>query len=295
MEIVLEEDNNTNHVFHIPKPIQRLLKNKQAKKILLQELVKLKKSLSGVPGDNVQKLYEQLRLDELSRQRLNSKKWHIKVRGIQELAIMNQFADSSNILSLTNNDNTMVRMEAQTAMVHLKKYKGLGFFNTLTYPVSEWHQMNLLQLLSNYPVAPVHGIKNWLQSSNTSVVQFALKLIGEQHAEEFCDEVINCLDDFDIGVRLSAILCLGNILSVSAIEALKKHFPNEENKELQQCIINQLQKTETEEETQSYNDLQPNKDTDIELVSHSTINHPVKDEKSFVGHLLQLKLISSIR
>lgn len=170
MKIVLEEPDNADHIFDIPDWIALLLKNKLAKNVLLQELIKLKKSLSGVSGNNVRKIYEQLRLDELSRQRMRSKKWHLKAQGIQELAIMNQHTDGSNILSLTNHKHPMVRMEAQTAMVRLKKYKGLNFFNTLSYPITEWQQVNLLQLLVNQPVAPVHAINNWLQSSNAPVL-----------------------------------------------------------------------------------------------------------------------------
>lgn len=283
MEIILEEPDNPRHVFTIPAKTRQLFKKKLAKKVLLQELIKLKKSLSGIPGNNVQKLYEQLRLDVLSRQKMSSKKWHIKVQGIQELAIMNQHTDGSNILSLTNHSHPIVRMEAQTAMVRLKKYKGLNFLNTLSFPITDWHQMNLLQLLASQPVTPVNGIKNWLQSSNTSVVQFSLKLIGEQHAEEFCDEVINCLDDFDINVRTSAILCLGEILSISAVEALKKHFYLEENKELQLCIINQLQKTGAASEFQFFINLQLNEDADIKLASHNTILHLLQNKRLFAA------------
>lgn len=281
-EIILEE-RKVNQVFDVPEKIQQLLKQKLAKEVLLQELIKLKKSLSGVPGNNAQKLYEQLRLDQLSRQRLSSKRWHIKAQGIQELAIMNQHSNSSDILRLTNNKHPMLRMEAQTALVRLQKYKGLNFFNTLTYPLSEWHQVNLLQLLSNLPVTHVHGISDWLQSCISSVVQFALKLIGEQHAEEFCDEVIKCLGDFDIGVRRCAILCLGEILLGYAIEALKKHFPKEENKELQLCIISQLQKTGAQSEIKFLIDLQLIEDSDIKLASENTILYLLKNKKSFVA------------
>lgn len=283
MEIILEEPGSAGYVFNILPRIQQLLKKKLAKKVLLEELIKLKKSLSGIPGSNVQRLYEQLHLDMISRKRMSSKKWHIKVQGIQELAIMNQYADGSEILSLTNHDHPMVRMEAQTAMVRLKKYKGLNFLNSLSFPITDWHQMNLLQLLSNQPVTPVHGIRNWLQSSNSSVVQFSLKLIGEQHAEEFCDEVINCLDDFDVSVRRCAIVCLGEILSVLAVEALKKHFHTEENKELQLCIISQLKKTGTESEFKFFINLQLNEDADIKLASHNTILYLLKNKRSFAA------------
>jgi hypothetical protein len=196
---------------------------------------------------------------------------------------MNQYCESVSILNLTNHSHPIVRMEAQTAIVHLQKYKGLSFLNTLTYPLTEWHQVNLLQLLAQQPLVSVPGISNWLQSCNASVVQFALKLIGEQHAEEFCGEVINLLYDNNINVRRCAILCLGEILSGEAIDALKKHFPNEKIKELKLCIISQLQKSNMESEFQFFLDLQLNKDTDIKLASHNTILDLLKNRRPFLA------------
>ena len=283
MEIILEENGDPNKPFNISAHIKYLLKKKLAKKVLLHEFIKLKKSLSGVPGDNVQKLYEQLGLNELSRARMNSKKWHLKAKGIQELAIMNQISYSPAILSLTNHKHPMVRMEAQTAMVHLHKYKGLDFFNNCTYPVTEWHQVNLLHLLSHQPVARVHGISNWLQSDNNTVVQFTLKLIGEQNAEEFCEEVVNLLYNNNLDVRRCAILCLGEILSDQAIEGLKKHFSKEKSKELKLCIISQLQKADAESTFKFFIDLQLNKDAEIKLVSHNIILNLIKDKRPILA------------
>lgn len=283
MEIILEENVDFNKPLNIPVNIKYLLRKKLAKKVLLHELVKLKKSLSGIPGDNVQKLYEQFHLDALSRQRIGSARWHFKVKGIQDMAIMNQHSESLAILNLTNFKHSIVRMEAQTALVRLQKYKGLNFLNNLTYPLTEWHQVNLLRLLSHQPIASVHGISIWLQSCNASVVQFTLKLIGEQHAEEFCEEVVNLLYDNNINVRRCAILCLGEILSDRAVEGLKKHFPKEKSKELKMCIISQLEKADAQSTFKFFIDMQLDKDADIKLVSHNIILNLIKDKRSILA------------
>lgn len=283
MEIVLEESDSSAEPFKVPKKIRVLLKKKLSKKVLLEELIKLKASLSGIPGENVQKLYEQLGLDALSRHQMNSRRWYIKVKGIQELAVMNQYAASLSILNLTNHRHSLVRMEAQTALVRLQKYKGLSFLNMLNYTLSEWHQINLLQLLSHHPVAGVNGISNWLHSCNASVVQFTLRLIGELHAEEFCEEAIRCLEDNDILVRKSAIMCLGEILSTAAIEALKKHFSSEKNQELRLCIMNQVLKTGSESELKFFIDLHLNEDAEIRQASQNTILYLLKNKNSIVA------------
>jgi hypothetical protein len=271
MDVILENASEANHVFIIPDDIKLLLKTKLAKKVLLRELMKAKKSLSGISGNNLEKIYNQLGLQELSLQRLTSKRWHIKVKGIQELAIMKQYALQEKILALTNHKNDMVRMESQTAMVRLKGYKGLQFFKNLTYPLSEWHQLNLLYLLGHQPITGENGIFNWLYSSNATVVQFSLKLITEQHAIEFQDDVVKCLSHPKEIVRREAILCLAQMPSDIAVMELNKHFGAEPDKNIRLCIINEFRKTGSLEELPVLQTLQHDEDVDIKLAANKTV------------------------
>ena len=135
MDVILENDVAPNHIFPIPPGIALLLNSQLAKKVLLRELMKLKKSLRGIAGSNLEKVYHQLKLQEISVKRLNSKLWHIKARGIQELAIMNQHAYHDRIFELTNHPNNLVRLEAQISIVRLEGFSGLQFFDTLSYPL----------------------------------------------------------------------------------------------------------------------------------------------------------------
>jgi hypothetical protein len=73
------------------------------------------------------------------------------------------------------------------------------------------------------------------------------------------------------------------MLSPSAIEALKKHFPIEQNKELKLLIISQLRKTGAESEFKFFIDLQLNEDPEIKLASQNTILYLSKNKNSFVA------------
>ena len=273
MNVILENNIEANHVFSIPNYLQFLLQGKLAKKVLLRELMKAKKSLSGNSGDNLVKIYNQLNLQEISLRRVASKLWHIKVKGIQELAIMNQHSNHEKIFELTNHKDYMVRMEAQTAMVRLQGYKGLQFFDNLSYQLTEWHQLNLLSLLAHLPVTTENGIYNWLNSSNASVVQFSLKLIAEQHAIEYYDEVVKCLSHPNLIVRREAILCLGQMPSNEAAAKLNRRFFAEPDKNIRLCIINEFMKTGSEKDLQFLQTLQHVKDADIKLAANKTVLH----------------------
>lgn len=270
MDIILE-NAPAEKDFEIPATIRILLHAKIAKKVLLDELVSVKKSLSGVSGLNVERVYHQLDLCSLSLNKLASHHWHIKAKGIQELAIMNENRFIENIFSLTNNKDLMVRMEAQTAMVRMEGYKGLAFFESLTYPLSEWHQLNLLYLLANHPVTESEDVKNWLHSSNPSVVQFGLKLIAEQHASQFHQDVVTCLTHPGETVRKEAILCLGQLPSLEAAEELNQHYNSETDKNLRICIINEFQKTGSDIDLPFLESLQFTDDADINLAANKSV------------------------
>lgn len=270
MDIILE-DAVKGHQFAVPTKIGILLQTNLAKKVLLNELVKVKKSLSGISGSNLEALYNQLGLYEISIQRLSSKRWHIKALGIQELAIMNYQQGKELIVTLTNDTDAMVRMEAQTGMVRLMGYKGLQFFDNLAYPLSEWHQLNLLILLAHQPITEEAGLYKFLNSPNVSVVQFALKLIAEQHAIELHDEVIKCLTHNSDVVRKEAVLCLGQLPSLAAAEALNRHYILEADKNIQRCIINEFQKTGSDLDLPFLQPLQLTEDVDINLAAKKTV------------------------
>ncbi|MBC7887002.1 MAG: HEAT repeat domain-containing protein [Ferruginibacter sp.] len=271
MDVALENNSGANHVFLVPMNTELLLKGRLAGKVLLRLLIKLKKSLSGKSGENLGTIYNQLNLEQISLKRLQGKLWHVKAKGIQELAIMNQHAYHEQIFELAQHKDPMVRMEAQTAMVRLQGYKGLQFFDQLTYPISEWHQVNLLHLLANQPITGDSGIFNWLNSPNATLVQFSLKLIGEQHAAEFQDEVIKCLVHPNAIVRMQAILCLGQIASDSAAPELRKHYIAEPDKNLQLCIINEFMKMGSQHDLPFLQNLQHAADADIKLAADKTV------------------------
>jgi HEAT repeat protein len=210
--IFFEDDQGTGSgSIPVPSRTNKLIKNRYFRKILIQELVNAKKSVSGTSADNLVHLYKQLILHQYALTRLKDGKWHIKALAIQELSILGLKEHLTKIYRYTNHANELVRMEAQLAIVRLSGFEGLRFLDLISYPLSEWQQVKILHELSSVPPENFSGVEKWLRSSNSSVVTFALKLARIYHLFELHDNVSTCLKHPDSQVRFQAIITLGEI------------------------------------------------------------------------------------
>jgi hypothetical protein len=211
---------------------KKLMRNKHFRELLTKEIMSAKRSLSGTSADNLKHLYQQLKLNKYALISLKSRYWHIKAKAIQELTVMGMNEFATELYPYTNNQNELVRMEAQTALVQFHGFEGLRFLDIVTYPISDWQQIKLLQQLSLVPPSNI-SIDAWLKSTNNSVVVFALKLARNYHRFELHDNIVLCLDHEDPEVRLHAIHCLCEIYTDETSDQLISRFLNE-------CFKNQL-------------------------------------------------------
>ncbi|MDB5143532.1 MAG: hypothetical protein JWQ66_2245 [Mucilaginibacter sp.] len=210
----------------------KLMRNRYFRELLTKEIMSAKRSISGASADNLKHLYQQLKLDKYALISLKSRYWHIKGKAIQELTVMEMDEFATELYPYTNNQNELVRMEAQTALVQFHGFEGLRFLDIVTYPISDWQQIKLLQQLSLVPPSNI-SIDAWLKSTNNSVVVFALKLARNYHRFELHDNIVSCLDHEDPEVRLHAIHCLCEIYTDETSDQLVSRFLNE-------CFKNQL-------------------------------------------------------
>ncbi|HEX7692064.1 MAG TPA: hypothetical protein VF408_06730, partial [Sediminibacterium sp.] len=201
--ILLEE---TGTDIPISDNIYRLLKNREVKQYLIDELVKCKRNFSGSAGNTIVGLYERLDLKKESVKKSRSRKWFIKARGIQELYLMNQMDMLTTIYKNTNNSNEFVRMEAQTGVIYMTGFAGLRFLDVIAYPLTEWQQIKLLEQLrlTQKKEDITANIPGWLRSKNDTVIIFVLKLITDYQYFQMKDEVVYCLTHPNEKVRTQA-------------------------------------------------------------------------------------------
>ena len=173
--------------------------------------------------------YEELGLKKLSVKKLDNRKWYIRAKGIHELYSMQQMDTLPRIYHNTNNQYEFVRMEAQIGVVNMTGFEGLRFLDMVTYPITEWQQIKLLDQLRS---AEENGqlathLPKWLSSSNDTVIIFALKLAAEYQQFSVHDAVVKCFTNRNTSVRMQAIKTLVRIANESTAQILTEHYPNE--------------------------------------------------------------------
>jgi hypothetical protein len=234
---------------HIPitTRVQKTLTDVSFRRFLTEELLKAKKNLSGSAADNIRHLYLQLNLDRYALAGLKNRRWYIKAQSIQELSVIGLKEHLVKLYRLTNNVNDLVRMEAQIAVVNFYGFEGLRFLDVVSYPITEWQQIKLLQELSKISPDNFNGIEKWLKSANKTVVIFALKLVQNYHRFELHDVVAECLNDVNQHVKFQAIITLGEIFDAGTSDLLMGKFLSSDLKH-QLAIIKVFQNIATEDE-----------------------------------------------
>jgi hypothetical protein len=226
--MILEE---SSEAFEVPPKFQRMLDHKWTRQHVIDALIDVKKNLSGTVADNITQLYLQLGLkkDTLAKFR-NTRSWHVKARGIQELYLMDQKDLLTTIYKNTNARNEFVRMEAQIGVIQMTGFAGLRFLDVVSYPITEWQQIKLLEKLrrgGGQPENLSESINNWLRSKNDTVVAFALKLAAEYQQFSSRDQVTDILVHPNELVRAQGIKTLLRLADQHTPVVLLGYFPKE--------------------------------------------------------------------
>jgi hypothetical protein len=225
---ICESESELNEVFLNPdyqKVLTQFQQRKSDRNLLICELAETSKKFRGSTMENILWLFEKMDLEKQLLKNLSNKKWHEKAKAIQQLSYMQQKSSIQNIFSLTNDENDLLRMEAQIAIVKMTGFEGLKFLNNVTYPVSEWQQLRLIEELSSHTATELGNISEWLKSENLSVVNFALRLVEIYRQYDFYDEVANCLLHPSMIICKSAVVTISQISNETTADLLVAHYP----------------------------------------------------------------------
>lgn len=232
-ELLTESDPDIS----VPQEVATLLQKPALRQFVTDSLINIKKNLSGSMGDNVIRLYEHLGLKDDSIKKFKSITWHKRAKGIYELYMMHQKASVPDILKYTNSQNDYVRMEAQTAIIGFEKFDGLIFLETLTYPLTEWQQLKLLEQLATLNDSSLPRLPIWLNSSNDYVAQFAIKLADIYQQMQVHNQIVALLLHSNEKIRYQAIKALGRIAMNNTPIILCEHYAHENDANKLEILI----------------------------------------------------------
>ena len=189
--------------------LKNFVKDKSKRKILVEELTSLIGEISGEIAETIHKLYRLIGLNEYAYSNLNDKRWNVVAAAIHELALF-QFEDAEDeIRKFLHHPKKEIRFEAQMFFTSLFQFEGLAFLNELKAPLTEWEQVQMLEVLERIKDLDLQDIAPWLKSENASVVLFALKLIKKYYLTNYNNDIIELLHHSNEEIRIQAITVLG--------------------------------------------------------------------------------------
>jgi hypothetical protein len=212
-----------------PEEFRSIASDSYRREVLIDQMIDVSINLKGNESNKLISLYKLLGLDRDSISKVNSRRWHKKIKGFRELAYMNIKDANASIYEALNSSNEILRMEAQIALVRLNDDNPFEFLSHLTTHFSLWEQITLLDLIIQHNIPPP-PFQKWLTSPNPTVVTFALRMIREFKQKESEDSVRDTLFHPDPSVRYLTVQVAGDLDMRSTLETMKHMYKYQEYK-----------------------------------------------------------------
>jgi len=221
----LDSSKAEHHEYILLKvQIRTLLKDKKNREVLSEVLLELQKDLAGDALKGLYTLYQDLELYEDAYVRLKSWRWEVVSKGILELTRMQVGIAYNFITPFINHRKSVVRKQAEIAVVSLKN-EGISYFlDTAKYRISEWQQLKLLDVIRNLEGFIPPRFKQWLVSSNPDVVLFALRLIKYYDQNDAIISIIPLVKHKNDTIKLAALECIQRFGYSQALTVIKPIF-----------------------------------------------------------------------
>lgn len=207
------------------------IQNTFKRTILISVLSKLKSDISGEMALAINQLFIKTGLLNYALKKLESKKWDQIALGIKELTQFEITNVYNEISKFQNYPKQEVRNQVQLYYVSLFHFKGLEFLDNLKTPISEWNQIQLLEILQKFDDQEITDISPWLKSENDSVVLFALKLAKIYNQFQVIEILLQLLNHKNKEIRVSVIEILGYFQVKEAKEIVKSNFSDRSSEE----------------------------------------------------------------
>lgn len=204
--------------------IKNQIYKRHVRNAVVATLIKLKTEISGEFELAIDDLYIELDLKKYALSKLNSTEDFRLVNGIRQLRLFNVKETLEPIQQLLSHPKDAVRNEAQLYVVKIEKIPGLRFLDDLEKPLTEWNQIQILEILKSFQDQEIRDVSSWLVSENKYVVMFALKLVKIYNLYDMENNTLQLLEDGSKEIRIDAIKVLLFLNSVIARDIIVAKF-----------------------------------------------------------------------
>jgi hypothetical protein len=191
-----------------------------ATQLLIDEIIRTKKNLTGSAVILLTEIYYLLGLDVVSRNKLSSIRWYEQAKGIREVSEMKDHQSLPAIRKFIDSPNMTLRDESILAIMRLDQRNPFGFLNGFEGELNVWMLVNIFQHLSTLPVDQVPDFQKWFEHENESIVYFALSVARQRRQRSAIEGVIKLLKHDNVNIAKLAIEALGELEAFEATDDL---------------------------------------------------------------------------
>jgi HEAT repeat protein len=203
-----------------------------ARQVLIQQLVSIKKSLSGSSSRALTTTYLSLNLDDFSKKNLKSWLWKNKAQSIRELTEMEDAGSIPLISKFLHSRNPVLREESFMALTRLEKDDPFFFLNDYTDELTLWMRINIHHYLAKLDPRKIPSFSKWFNHKNLDVSLFAISMAKYFRQTSSGSALVALLKNPNSEIVRLAVETLGELDAFDCVEEIAALFDrawNDEN------------------------------------------------------------------
>ncbi|WP_271405943.1 hypothetical protein [Tenacibaculum soleae] len=196
--------------------------------------VKVNRVVKFSKEEQFQEIFKYLGIKGVLKQKIKDKDWYIKAKAIWLSYEFELEGNLQMIIPYRDVENTLVRREAQIALVSFIGWKSLVFFPYVTRPMSLWQQIRIIEKLEETTnKLDLQYLDKALLSKNEKVKELLIRIIKNFKLEQYKYYIIDQL--FSDNTRLVDVA----FETLKNLEITKKEIKGIKSRFLEKTIENQ--------------------------------------------------------
>lgn len=205
--------------YHIKK-LNHDIRRPFAKQVMVDQLIAIKKNLTGESAKAVDLLYVHLGLKGFSMRKIKSMSSVTRAEGIRELAELNCYQALPMILSFLHATDKTLREEAFMAVVRMHNGNILGFLDHYRKAITPWMKMIIHHHLTLMDGRKLPLFSKWFTSPNPDVVLFSISMAAHFRQVTTVPQLIALLKHKNTRIVSQAIETLGRLETETVADSL---------------------------------------------------------------------------
>lgn len=187
-------------------------------------LIELHKNLQGETAKSLEHLYADLSLVGDAKKRIKNGRWFTKAYAFLEVSQFDAKECADLIMKYADDENKILRDEAQFALIRLLGIGGLKFVPQVKTIMSDWQQLRIMEQLKRMHRDEIPSFRPWLKNENYSVVIFGLKLIAYFNQVDAEDDIVALFDHDNDKVKQYALWAIGRLQLEDSSSKIIEHY-----------------------------------------------------------------------